>query len=137
MDTCIVPREVFDFADIPDCNSYVLANCSVPLACMRDAPFEKDSDDLVRCNIHISGDVIHRITDALPCLGLDVVDLEGGCVFPTFVDLHTHIGALGAQRNCHISSVSLDANDFITCLLSRLLSTRTNLLTMWMFAVER
>ena len=91
METCIVPRRVFGFVDLPEEDGYTLCNCSVPSACMQGFYSDsKDNDDLVRCNIHISDGHIQQITETAPAEGQSV-DLEGGCVFPVFADLHTHI----------------------------------------------
>ena len=58
---------------------------------------------LVLCNIHVEhGRVAHiKAPDADTLVGCQAVDLEGGCVTSTFVDLHTHIGARACrQKRC-------------------------------------
>jgi cytosine/adenosine deaminase-related metal-dependent hydrolase len=93
MESSIVPRRVFGFCEIPDASEYVLCNASVPAVCLPDstAGFDRDSDDLVRCNIHVADGRIAKISNACPSTGATAVDLQGGCVFPAFADLHTHI----------------------------------------------
>ena len=92
----IVPQDPLKFVHLPDSDSYVLADCSVPLACTRGAEDREDgvnADDLLHCDIHVQNGRIKAITPPGHVADQPVVRLEGACVFPTFVDLHTHIGA--------------------------------------------
>lgn len=90
----VIPNEVFDFTNIPESGDYVLLNCSVPIEVLRSGsvPGPGNDDDLVLCNIHIESGKISKITPSTQMQVYEGVDLEGGCVFPTFMDLHTHIG---------------------------------------------
>lgn len=91
------PHVNYGFALVPDADQYILANCSVPTVLLshpRIHDLVTDSDSLARCDIVISDGTITDIcVPGKVDLHVPVVDLEGGCVFPTFVDLHTHIGA--------------------------------------------
>ena len=92
----VVPRLPSGFTTLPDESTYVLANCSVPAACLNSSTEQHtdDPDRLVGCDILVSNGIICEIGslsdrgDAHP-----KTDLEGGLCFPAFVDLHTHIGA--------------------------------------------
>lgn len=95
----VVPRLPSGFTTLPDESTYVLANCSVPAACLNSSTEQHtdDPDRLVACDILVSNGIIREIGslsdrgDAHP-----TTDLEGGLCFPAFVDLHTHIGAVHA-----------------------------------------
>lgn len=95
----LTPRVNYGFALIPEADEYILANCSVPtvlLAGPRLQDLAIDHDSLARCDIVISdGRVKDICVPKKKTFQCPVVDVEGGCVFPTFVDLHTHIGAHG------------------------------------------
>lgn len=90
------PRVSYGFALLPETDQYILANCSVPAVLLshprlQDLP--TDSDSLARCDIVVSDGKISEVcAPGKVDPQCPVVDLEGGCVFPTFVDLHTHIG---------------------------------------------
>lgn len=91
----VIPQEPLQFAHVPDSDAYVLADCSVPRACLRGADWADgvSADDLLRCNIHIQDGRIRALTPVSEAGEQSVVRLDGACVFPAFVDLHTHIGA--------------------------------------------
>jgi hypothetical protein len=96
MESAIIPQESLQFIRLPDEECYVLLNCSVPQACLRNVPWHSQSsanaDALVRCNIHIGCGTIQKITQVSNTGQAACLDLEDACVFPTFVDIHTHIG---------------------------------------------
>lgn len=91
----VIPRVLQGFADVPAEAEYALLNCSVPSGCLHNVDLSTltvDHDDLVRCDIRVKEG---RVVDVASCRqwACSTIDLEGGCVWPTFVDLHTHIGA--------------------------------------------
>lgn len=77
---------------------YVIHNATVPLALVHgltgSVP-KPDCDGLVQLDIHVEGCRINRIqaTGVGPPNASDgpFVDVRRGMVFPTFVDIHTHI----------------------------------------------
>lgn len=91
------PRVSHGFALVPEADEYMLANCSVPTVLLshpRIQDLPTDSDSLARCDIVVADGSIKEVyAPGKVDLQCPVVDVEGGCVFPTFVDLHTHIGA--------------------------------------------
>jgi hypothetical protein len=95
MDSAIIPQENLQFIDLPEEDCYVLLNCSVPHPCLRNVTWPlhcANADGLVRCNIHIEYGTVQNISP-ITCTGQGPsVDLENACVFPTFADVHTHIG---------------------------------------------
>jgi cytosine/creatinine deaminase len=101
MSTGVVPRFPGGFLSLPEDATYVLVNCSVPGACLNSST-EHDSaenpDKLVRCDILVSNGVIREIGSLSGSDTHPTVDLEGGLCFPTFVDLHTHIGTSQLPR---------------------------------------
>lgn len=91
------------FVQIPSSSiSYWLLNANVPAACLalpeRQVVDEPDLDDLCLVDLHIGQGKIKAICSAgslgTPKNGYPIVDLQGGLVFPTFADLHTHIGTI-------------------------------------------
>ena len=86
--------------NLPDCSSYTLLNATVPVNLLRFYASNRPSpcvDGLVLVNITIAKGVVVALCDsseAVSSITLRgvVVDLAGGMILPTFVDLHTHIG---------------------------------------------
>ncbi len=84
---------------IPKTHHYWLRNAHVPDALMmpnRDRPTVTSpagQDDLQRVNIEIANGAIANITPSESLITSDhpSVDLQGGMVFPCFVDMHTHL----------------------------------------------
>lgn len=90
----VIPRVLKGFAEVPADNTYVLLNCSVPSACLHNVDLSTlvvDHDGLVSCDIRVKDGLIVDVCSSRQW-ACSSVDLEGGCVWPTFVDLHTHIG---------------------------------------------
>jgi len=95
--------------EIPSGGTYTLANARVPAGCLitshdESAPYEMCIDRLVSVDIEVQGGTVVGVKPAtsacsksknlLPHLMSQrptIVDLKGKMVFPTFVDLHTHI----------------------------------------------
>jgi len=87
------------FIEVPDAAHYWLLGARVPLTCLEgwQAPTaEACLDSTVRVDLEVRNGRIAAI-DPASCVthrdGTRIVDLRGSMVFPTFVDLHTHIGA--------------------------------------------
>lgn len=101
----VVSRLPIAFTSLPEEATYVLANCSVPAACLNSLT-EHDSenpDRLVRCDIMVSNGIITEIGSLCERgIAHPTTDLEGGLCFPTFVDLHTHIGAKQATYHYRV-----------------------------------
>lgn len=79
------------FADIPDARRFTLRNTNVP-ACLLDDP-ASGGDELACLDITVEDGRIAAIApagDDGPGVELGV-DLDGGQVWPCFVDLHTHL----------------------------------------------
>lgn len=91
------PQVNYGFALVPEADQYILANCSVPTVLLshpRIQDLPTDNDSLARCDIVVAnGSITEVYAPGKVDQQCPVVDVEGGCVFPTFVDLHTHIGA--------------------------------------------
>ena len=80
------------FAAVPDAPRYILANATVP-GVLLDAPdVEPDGEGLVRVDIAVADGRIAAIGPA-GIFGGDAprLDLGRGMVWPTFVDMHTHL----------------------------------------------
>lgn len=91
----VVPRLSTGFISLPEEATYILANCSVPAACLNSSTADesKTEDGVVRCNIVISNGTVKAISSSSEHgVAHPTMDLEGGLCFPAFVDLHTHIG---------------------------------------------
>lgn len=82
------------FASIPDTASYRLTNARAPLTLVAGTGRAGDRDGLALLDITVEGGRIASVVPAgtfsldsdLPC-----VDLDGGMVWPRFVDIHTHL----------------------------------------------
>ncbi len=70
---------------------YVLANASVPGVFLDDHPQPPDAEGLVTADIVVSEGVIERVAPAGSETDFPLLDLDRGMVWPTFVDMHTHI----------------------------------------------
>ena len=76
-----------DFPDFPSGGYMLLRSATVP-GCLLDKP----AAELQRCDILIEAGKITAIAPAISApLGAHVVDLDGGMVWPGFVDIHTHL----------------------------------------------
>jgi cytosine deaminase len=78
------------FARLPDLARYRLADASLPAALVQDLSLPSDRDGLVRADIVIADGIIEAVTPP-GATALDKVALDGGMVFPCFVDSHTHL----------------------------------------------
>ena len=73
--------------------SFRLLNATVPVSLLAHAPTTPDADGLVRVDIEVGDGTISGIakTGTGAPDGLPTADLDGGMVWPAFVDMHTHI----------------------------------------------
>lgn len=83
------------FVSVPDTARFALTGGVAP-ACLvddRDADARVDADGLSAVDIAVADGRIAAIAPrgALPALDGPAVDLEGGMIWPGFVDMHTHI----------------------------------------------
>ena len=82
--------------EIPQARRLRIRNASVPVCLVMCAELEADGDGLARADLVIEGGTVAEIApsgagsgEAAP--GEAEIDLDGGLVFPCFVDMHTHI----------------------------------------------
>jgi cytosine/creatinine deaminase len=92
----VIPRSKSGFCVLPDAREFIIANCSVPEACLGRPVSEhlpRDADGLILCDVHVLDGAVKAIGSlSAQYARCPTLDLEGGICFPTFVDLHTHIG---------------------------------------------
>jgi cytosine/creatinine deaminase len=79
------------FAVIPDAERFVLAHATLPSVLVDGAPPPLVGNDLVRADIIVAGGRVETIAPAGTVSDLPYFDLDGGMVWPCFVDMHTHI----------------------------------------------
>lgn len=93
------------FISLPEARRYKLTSARIPAACCDGLgesaieAFRTCVDGLLSADIEIEDGCIASISPAAECSsptsnGAPVLDLQGSTVFPTFADLHTHIGAM-------------------------------------------
>lgn len=80
----------FGFAALPAKTRYRLARATLPVSLVAGADLDGDRDGLARADIVIADGRIEAVT-APGATTLEAVDLDGGMVFPCFVDSHTHL----------------------------------------------
>lgn len=88
--------------ELPQSSHYVLHDCHVPSACLEGIDIiglQPDVDSLVKVDLEVEHGVLKTIKRSnitngkLPhTSGATVCNVRGAMVWPTFVDLHTHIG---------------------------------------------
>ena len=79
------------FAVLPQSPRYVLANATIPGIFLDDLPEPPDPDGLVAADIVVSDGMVERVAPAGSEAEFPRLDLDRGMVWPTFVDMHTHI----------------------------------------------
>ncbi len=79
------------FAAVPADPQFVLANATLPSALVEAPALFSAGDGLCRADITVSGGKIDRLTPPGRETGLPTLDLDGGMIWPTFVDMHTHL----------------------------------------------
>lgn len=99
------------FVNVPEARRYRLTSARIPAACCDGLgesaieAFQASVDGLLSADIEIQDGFITSITPAAESSsstsnGAPVLDLQGAIVFPTFADLHTHIGAKYMKSCC-------------------------------------
>jgi cytosine deaminase len=79
------------FATVPEARQFALSNATLPAVLTDGLPGEPDSDGLAAADIVVADGKIERLSPAGTEVGLPSFDLSRGMVWPTFVDMHTHI----------------------------------------------
>ncbi|MCB1489468.1 MAG: cytosine deaminase, partial [Bauldia sp.] len=70
---------------------FVLANATVPGIFLDDPPAPPDEDGLVAVDILVNESIVEQVVPAGGDTDYPSLDLDRGMVWPTFVDMHTHI----------------------------------------------
>jgi len=79
------------FPPIPLQGSLCLARASVPVSLLEPGSWRVDADGLTLIDIKITDGIITKISESGDTLPIGAVDLNHGQVWPTFVDVHTHL----------------------------------------------
>ncbi|MFO0407717.1 MAG: cytosine deaminase [Labrys sp. (in: a-proteobacteria)] len=81
------------FARPPRGASFAIVGARVPAALVAGPTLAADRDGLAEIALRIEGGRIAEIgaPDMIDVEALDAIDLDGGMLFPAFVDLHTHL----------------------------------------------
>jgi cytosine deaminase len=80
------------FIPIPNDNTFRLRRARVPAALLRASlPGTPDGEGLIGADFEIADGLIARIVPAGTFESAGALDLDGGQVWPCFVDLHTHL----------------------------------------------
>jgi cytosine deaminase len=81
----------FGYVALPRVERFRLANATLPVALIGPGETQQaDRDGLVRADIVVAEGRVEAVT-APGAIAVDAVDLDGGMVFPCFVDAHTHL----------------------------------------------
>jgi cytosine deaminase len=79
------------FAAVPEAPRFALKNATLPAVLADGLPGEANAYGLVPADIVVADGKIERLSPAGAETALPGTDLGGGMVWPTFVDMHTHI----------------------------------------------
>ncbi|MCP4385087.1 MAG: cytosine deaminase [Hyphomicrobiales bacterium] len=79
------------FATLPQLPRFVVANARIPGVFLDELPTPPDGDGLVAADIVINNGAVESLAPARSQMDFPHVDLDQGMVWPTFVDMHTHI----------------------------------------------
>ena len=79
------------FAAIPDAVPYIIANATIPGVLLDHSVAEPDAEGLCTADLGIADGRIAVIAPAGALTEGPRIDLDGGMVWPAFVDMHTHI----------------------------------------------
>jgi cytosine/creatinine deaminase len=82
------------FAPVPAAPAYRLRNARAPLALLRAGGLAGDAEGLTRIDMTVEDGIVASIVPAGTYTldaDLPAVDLDGGLLFPRFVDIHTHL----------------------------------------------
>lgn len=106
--------------DLPHTSHYVLADANVPLVCLEGdvaQQLEGDVDSVARVDIEVEQGRIKAIRPSTsvngktPAGNTATCNLRGSMVWPTFIDLHTHIGEMSFRALCHLLLVKLECEE--------------------------
>jgi len=82
------------FARIPAAGRYLIANATLPAALVEtDRPLPHAGEGLICAELEIDGETVAaiRTPGTSAEAGLPALDMDGGMVWPGFVDMHTHL----------------------------------------------
>jgi len=79
------------FAAIPRAKRYVLSNATLPAVLVKASLGRADRNGLVAADITVKDGTIERVDKPGRRTSAKKFDLDGGMVWPCFVDMHTHI----------------------------------------------
>jgi cytosine/creatinine deaminase len=79
------------FATVPGAQRFAVSNATLPAVLTDGLPGEPDLDGLVAADIVVADGRIERLSPPGTEAGLPRFNLARGMVWPTFVDMHTHI----------------------------------------------
>jgi cytosine deaminase len=79
------------FAAVPRAKRYVLSNATLPAVLVKASLGKTDRNGLVAADITVKDGTIERIDKPGRRTSARKFDLDGGMVWPCFVDMHTHI----------------------------------------------
>ena len=79
------------FAAVPLADRYVIANATLPQVLVAGIDGEAGPDGLLRADLTIAGGRIAELSAPGSSRGAPRIDLDGGMVWPCFVDMHTHL----------------------------------------------
>jgi cytosine deaminase len=68
-----------------------LGRASVPVSLLDSGAWRTDADGLALVDLEITGGMITEVSESREALAAGTVDLDRGQVWPTFVDVHTHL----------------------------------------------
>ena len=88
--------------EVPEARRLRIRNASVPVSLVIGTDLETDGDGLARADLVIENGMVAKVAPVAPAASPGsgtgeaapdetAVDLDGGLVFPCFVDMHTHI----------------------------------------------
>jgi cytosine deaminase len=79
------------FLSLPSQGTLRLSRASVPVSLLEPGTWRTDADELVLIDLEITDGIITEILESRETLAAGAVDLDRGQVWPTFVDVHTHL----------------------------------------------
>ncbi len=79
------------FAALPRGGRYVLANATLPQVVVQGYEGQDVGEGLIRADIVVTDGVIEALRPAGSVGGMAAFDMDHGQVWPTFVDMHTHL----------------------------------------------
>lgn len=124
------------FVEVPSTGHYWILSARVPLTCLQGwqtGVAEQCLDSTVRVDLEVRDGRINAIDAAGKAPHRDstpTVDLRGSMAFPTFVDLHTHIGGAPTHLQCTMYSLQLRTMQYAWQALAAVLPNRRGAIQM-------